>query len=223
MVDYNYLAAVLIAVLAIFAIVMSKQWFMSGFRIWIGNLRFKGNAGALFLRTVGNDFAPPLVVDLRTDKYEDKKRTVFYNRDMFSTGRFMGVPYCMMDSEDGKTSLGIYKQQTDKDGKPLSVALTINEESIIQPITKPLKESVSLSSELVKSSINAIALTQAVRDFLEKNKVLLYVCMAAAIAGAAGAYFGYSNNGLIQSVCSQGINQLSGQITALQLNLTGVA
>jgi hypothetical protein len=225
MVDYNYLFAVISAGIAIVLIVLSKQWFITGIKIWFGNIRFKGNAGAIFFRTVGSDFSPPIIIDLRTDKFSDKKRTVIYSREMFSQGRFMGVPYCFKDSEDDKTSLGIHKQQTDTNGKALSIVVELgegeNKQTVVQPLIAPIKDSVSLSPELLTSSINAIALTQTVKDFIEKNKTLLLVAGASAIAGCAGAYFGYSNNQLLYDICKDGISQLSGQITAFQLNMTG--
>ena len=223
MVDYTYMAAVGLALFATIAIVIAKHWFRTGFMIWLKNIQYKGNAGAIFLRTIGSDFAPPILVDLRTDKYEDKIRTLVYSREMFNQGKFMGVPYCFMDAEDGKTSLGLHKQQTDENGKPLSIAVEVGETKVIQPITTPIKSSVSLPPELIKSTINAIALTKTVQDFLEKNKTLLIVAGVAALAAGAGAYFSYVNNDLMYSICQQGINQVSGQITALQLNLTGVA
>lgn len=226
MVDYNYYTAVGIALLAIIAIVLSKQWFMTGIKIFIGNSRFKGNAGAIFLRTVGSDFAPPVIVDLRSNFYQDKKRTIHYSRDMFKEGRFMGVPYCFKDSEDDKTSLGIHKLQTDEAGNTISIpfTLTLNgkEEVLTQPVITPIKSSVSLSPELTKSVINGIALTQVVKDFIDKNKILLLVAGASVLVGVIGAYFGYVNNNLISSACQTGINQLSGQIQALQFNVTGV-
>ncbi len=223
MVNYNYYFAVGIALLSVFSIVASKQWFAAGFRIFIGNLRFKGNAGAIFLRTVGSDFAPPIIVDLRKTEWSDKKRQLIYNRDMFKEGRFMGTPFCFLDAEDAKTSLGLAKQQTDEQGNPLSTVLQVGDQNIVQPITVYVKSSVSIAPELTKSVINAIALSQTVKDFLEKNKILLLVAGAAVLVGVISAYFGYVNNGLIDQTCRVGINQLSGQITAMGLNLTGVA
>jgi hypothetical protein len=94
---------------------------------------------------------------------------------MFSQGTFFGKPYAIFDSEDMKTSLGLYKQQSNPDGTQMFHRIPINKtdekgnQIVIEtkiPVLDATKTSVTLPPGLLHAGVVSVALGEAIKEFL---------------------------------------------------------
>jgi hypothetical protein len=120
--------------------------------------------------------------------------------------------------EDIKTTYGLYKQQCDEKGEPLYWRDAENKP--IAPVLDAVKTSVSISPTLLRTAYSASALGEAIKEFLNKNQLLLLLAGGALLVGGISAFFGYSNNEQLYNVCTVALEDLKGRLILLQ-NVTG--
>lgn len=104
----------------------------------------EGNVGLVLVRGMGNNIGIPSFVQLDNNVKQTKDETNIYQREQFVDGTMFGLPYIIVDSQDTKTSIGLYhrlralirqealpterysffKEVTDKDGKKSYIDLT---------------------------------------------------------------------------------------------------
>lgn len=202
--------------LLIILLLINIRWISFGTEIMFKRFLYKGNMGLLWTRNKSGNFTLPKVINLaeKSVKLKQGKDTATFpiDRTQYSDStRFFGMPSALFDAEDCKTSLGIVYHQTDEQGNPLYW-----NEDIGFPKYVGRKNSVSLSPTLLEAIIEEKSLTNALRKFLDNNKILFYLCLGAIIAGGIGAYFGYeliSNQiPLLQSSIETGFQQMTNKL-----------
>lgn len=216
------LAVISLACIIIFLfiiILMNVRWVLFGSSIMWGKFTKKGNIGLLFIRNKANNFTIPLVVDLAADEHTEKngkdKNTYPIHREIFEDGfRFFGLPSAMFNDDDCKTALGIAYHKTDENGMPL-----YSEKSPDSPVISWVKNSVSLSPSMLKALVDEKSLTNALKAFLDKNQMMIYMLMGSIIAGGAAAYFGFelmSNQiPLIENTLTVGFENVNNKLDAI--------
>lgn len=179
--------------------------------------KWKGNVGLIFSRSLGGNFGIPRIVKIDSTMQKRDEKIYGYQREMFTQGTFFGKPFAMFDAEDMKTSLGLYKQQCDADGNPLyhviPTGMKNDKDQPLDihtkiPVLHATKTSVTLSPGLLHAGVVAVALGEAIKEFLNKHKMLLIVCGIAALLAGAAAFFGYTNQNTISELCAVQFNSL---------------
>ena len=217
---------------------VTSRWIFFGLKLFFLKRRYHNNIGLLFLRSIGTNFTFPRIVPLDKQIKTDKKEIRTFTRDMFKDGTFWNIPFMFMDVDDMKTTLGIYKIQCDPQGNPLHYAINTPEslktayaqahpESKEQdygvittriPMLEPVKESVTVSPELLKTAFSAAALAGALEEFLRKYTWILYLAGAAALFAAIAAYLAFNNQNAISDLCANKFSEL----TRVVLNATTI-
>jgi len=173
----------------IIVMAMSFKWILFGLTITFKRFQSKNNTGLYFLRSKSGNFTLPKVVDLNkneeTFKVAGKDVVLPINREDFAqTGLFFGMPYKMSNVEDLKTSIGLHYTSTDEKGNVI-----YNADGT--PAISVIKNSVSVSGAMIKALIDEKALTDALKDFLQKNQLILILIVANIIVAGVTAYFSY--------------------------------
>ena len=176
----------------IIILIMNFKWVLFGLSLMFKKMSSKNNVGLYFLRSKGNNFNLPLPVDLNKKEEEftigGRKQTLAITREDFEqNGRFFGMPYKLADDDDVKTSLGLVYHQTNDKGEPIYFEV----EGMRMPYYESIKNSISVSGEMIKALIDEKALSDALRDFLQKNQLMLILIVANIIVAGVGAYLGY--------------------------------
>lgn len=213
---------VVITIMIIF-MAMSIRWIMFGLNIMFKRFSKKGNIGLLFIKSKSNNFGIPHVVDLGKKDYEfsisGTKHLYPIHREAFGKqGLFFGLPYAMYNDDDCKTSLGLmYHAATDK-GEPL-----YHDDLQTMPVYTPIKNSVSLGGNFLKALVDEKVFSDALKDFLNKNQVLLFICIGSIAAAGISAYFGYEiMSNTLPNIESLIINGFQGISNKLDLILEAV-
>jgi len=167
------------------------KWVMFGMNIMIKKFTKKGNIGLLLIRSKANNFNIPFVIDLGTKEHQCKiggKNHIYpIERKQFEkAGRLFGLPYAMFNDDDCKTSLGLVYHVSDAKGVPL-----YHDEAEQEPKYSEVKNSVSLSGGFLQALVDEKVFSDGMKAFLDKNQMVIYLCIGAIAAGGAGAYFGY--------------------------------
>jgi hypothetical protein len=149
----------------------------------------------MFLVDKGGNLGIPKIIDLRKDKYSEKVdglkdgATYPYSTDDLMKGTFLGRSYLIKAYDDAKTSIGFCYQESDINGNPLYNVLA--DGTRIKKITE-LKPSVTLSPGFFTALVGDHALTQALRELLQKNSVLLLVLLGIGVGIVAIGFVLYS-------------------------------
>jgi hypothetical protein len=187
MVDYGLISQLVMIFgffFGILAIALSGKWFMFGLKMFMAKLKYKNNAGLMFIKNKGGDFGIPKIINLIEEQYEegkkDNKKVYPYNADQIAGFKMFSMPSVFFDDEDAKCSVGMVEvyQQSNDNGEPV--------EQVI-----PIKPSVSLRPAALKALIDSKALTQAIGELFKQNKTLLMVLVGLGIGIAITAYFSY--------------------------------
>lgn len=111
---------VLFGVFFMYAIIM--KWVHFGWKLFIAKWRWGSNTGFLFTRSAGNNFGLPKIMNLGELKKKVGDDTYIYSRNQLLGTTLFGCPYIMFDSEDNKSSIGLYFQEsgtTDENGQTI--------------------------------------------------------------------------------------------------------
>lgn len=173
----------------VLVLALNFKWVLFGTSMAFKRMSTKNNVGLYFLRSKGGNFNPPLLVDLNKKEEEvtigGKPAVLPITRDDFqSNGLFFGLPYKMANDDDVKTSIGLHYHTTNDKGDPL-----YNEDGT--PIISFVKNSVSVSGGMLKALVDEKAISDALKDFLQKNQIILYLLIGNIVVAAGAAYFGY--------------------------------
>ncbi len=209
--DQTQLIYILIATTGLLAVIIALCGQFIGFalKFAIAKIRYKQEFGLIFYRNIGSNFTFPKIVSLKKNNVQDKDGLHPYSRDQFRDGTFWGKPFMFVDSDDVKTSYGLYKHQTDEEGHPLFYAIKDEQNKILNvPVLDAVKTSVSISPELLKTAFSAAALSQALKDFMKKNQLLLILCGAAALFAFGALFFSYNNQNSISNLCVEKFGEL---------------
>lgn len=210
---------------AVILLMLSLKWVIFSLKLLFANARYKkANVGLLFNRNMGNNFALPEIICIKDNRSEKPDKINMFDRAMFSEGTFFGYPFAFIDSEDTKTSYGLYKVQLDEEGRPMTHKIDLGEvdeagnPELIEtdlPVLHKLKSSVTVSPHLMKTVIAAAALSKAVEEFVKKNQYILYAAAGACILAGGALFFSYNNQNSIATFCGeQLLNTKNAIITA---------
>ena len=173
----------------VLVLAMNVKWVVFGLNLVFKRFSTKNNVGLYFLRSKGGNFNVPKIVDLNKKEEEftvggQKQVLPITRADFENNGLFFGMPYKMANDDDVKTSIGLHYQATDEKG----VAI-LNEAG--EPMISFVKNSVSVSGGMLKALVDEKAISDALKDFLQKNQLVIYLAIGnIAVAGAA-AYFSF--------------------------------
>jgi hypothetical protein len=187
----------LLSTILFLLIIFSGKWFFFGLKDFFAKSKLKSHHGYLFLMDKANNMGLPKIIDLRKDKYSETLdglkdgATYPYSSDDLMKGTFLGRPYLIKGYDDAKTSIGMYYQESDKDGKPL---FWLSPEGKTVPKLSELKPSVSLSPGFFTALVGDHALTQALKDLMQKNSTLLYLLLGIGAGIIAIGFLLYNIN-----------------------------
>jgi len=221
-IDYSMLGLIIIIGAVFIGAALSMKFVVFNMKLLFRVLTWKKhNVGLIFFRNLGNSFTLPQVVCIRENRSEAKEGTRVFTREMFTEGTWFGYPYAIMDKEDMKTTYGLYKAQCDEKGVALCHTFNSGRKDengkyiYIQtkvPMLDKIKTSVSISPELIKTVIASAALNSAIKDFLDKNKYILWCAGGAAILSAGALFFSYNNQNSIAQFCGEQLTQKTASI-----------
>ena len=183
------------SVILFFLIIFSGKWFFFGLKDWLKKSKLKSHHGYMFLMDKANNMGLPKIIDLRKDKYSEKKdgvkdgATYPYSSDDCMKGTFLGRPYLIKGYDDAKTSIGMYYQESDTDGNPLFITLPDGSQ---KPMLSEIKPSVSLSPGFFTALVGDYALTQALKELLNSNKITFLLLIGVGIGILACGFLGYT-------------------------------
>ena len=188
--DYSiYYAAFALLVIIVFA--LAGKWAIVGLKVFIAKLKYKENAGFIFLVNKSGIIGFPHIIDLRKDrvtiKIQGKKQDYAYNVNQVQHGRMFGLPYIMYYVDDSKTSVGWYFHQSEANGNPMYY----DPETKQVPVLSPIKDSVSLTPSFFEAIVGDEALTLALRNHEKTNNLVKYLAIGSILAAGFAAYTGY--------------------------------
>ncbi len=182
------------------------------FRKYMGFIKFgkslikakkslKHNAGFIFIRNKANSIGMPRIINLEDRCKKIGKKQFLLEKEQMAGLRFMGLPMFIVDSEDSKTSVGLYYHQCDKNGTPLYLKdekgkYVLDKSNNKIPRLNNIKPSVTLPPDLITAVIRSEAMSlsvSAIFDFMKKNKNLFYFIGAVVLLGVAGGVLSYLN------------------------------
>lgn len=204
-------------------IIMNIRWVMFGMSIMWQKFKNKGNIGLMFLRSKANNFTVPYVVNLGEKEHQvkigKKKHLYPIEREAYGKqGLFFGIPYVFYNDEDCKTSLGLVYHVADDDGVP-----QYHDGDVTKPIYSEIKNAVTLSGAFLQALVDEKVFSDALKEFMDKNQMLLYLCMGAIAAGGISAYFGYEMfSNLIPTFQDQVLNGFASINNKLDLILEAI-
>jgi hypothetical protein len=212
-VDYTLLGIIIVGGLFITASVVSMKFIIFNVKLLFRVMTWKKqNVGLVFMRNLGNSWGLPEIVNISDNKVENKNEFRIFSREQFKEGSWFGYPYILTDREDCKTSYGLYKAQCDDEGHPLTHNIFSGQKNEMGkdlyietkiPVLSAVKTSVSVNPHLMKTVIAGGALNSAIKDFLDKNKYLLYCAGAGALFSAGALFFAYNNQNTIAQFCGE--------------------
>ena len=190
---YSILGAIIF--LLFIVIVLSGKWFFFGLKDFVKRMKYKSHHGYMLLVDKGGNIGIPKIIDLTKDKYSENDGKVKdgrvwpFSTDDVMKGSFMGRPFLIKSFDDAKTSIGLYFQESDKEGNPLYTILA--DGSRIRKISE-IKPSVSLSPGFFMALVGDHALTQALKELLQKNGMLLLVLLGVGIGVIVSGFISYT-------------------------------
>lgn len=201
-------------VFAVAFLIPVMPFIVGGFRIILGKLKYRKDAGLIFLNSQSGNFSFPYVCDLRVNKFEisinKKKYTFPIKRELFhENGTFFGMPYVMYPVEDCKNSIGLYYHESDENGEPLYY-LNDNKQPIMPKLTK-IKNAVSFPPSLIEALVGEEALTEALSKLFKDNQMFFYLIIGNIIVAGISVYFMYE----LTSTAIPNIESLLQQIIGL--------
>ena len=185
--------SVYVSIFFMLLIVLSYKWVKLGIKIF--TMKLKGRVGLLFREDISGNIGLPIVfylhkteIDIGGDKY-------VVSKEMVENKRFFGLPYVIFPCNDTKTSLGLYYQQSDKDGNALigEQKYKDGKNNMVDEvrIVREFKPSVSMPPDVLRAIVTSKALTMAIKELFTKYKNQIYLLLGlVAIMGITG-YFVY--------------------------------
>jgi hypothetical protein len=152
----------------------------------------------LFVLNKGDSIGIPRFINLEEYSKEIGSKRYLLMKEQMQGMKFLGMPMIILPSEDTKTSVGIYYQETDKDANPLFYKkngkwITTNKGAKI-PMLSALKPSTSLPPDLVNAIIKQESLNLSIKDFMDfikKNKNIVYFILGMIGLGFVGSVISY--------------------------------
>jgi hypothetical protein len=183
------LGLIVVIVILFLIIALSFKWLLFGLSILFKKISSKNNVGLYLMRSKGGNFNLPKVVDLNKKEEEftigGRKQILPINRDDFeNNGLWFGLPYKLANDDDVKTSIGMHYQATDEKGESV-----LNADGT--PTLTLVRNSVSVSGDMLKALVDEKAISDALRDFLKKNQMILILMIGALIIGGVNAYISF--------------------------------
>lgn len=179
--------------------ILSMKFMILGLRVFIGKLRYGGNAGFVIFQNKRGDFYKFTVVNIGNNTYTTKDRTYILDKYMVQGGLWFGLPFALIPDNDIMTSAGIYYPVLNDDGE--QEFIKDSHDNLIyddfgDPIPKlsPTKRGAVLAPSLLTAIIKDEALTSALKDLFGKSNMILYAAAGALFASAIAAYFAYDFN-----------------------------
>lgn len=175
-------------------LLLAFPYVVGGLRVVLGKIKYKQNAGLIFLQSQANNFSFPYVCDTRSKTFDIKIEKEEYkfplSRDLFQdNGTFFGMPYAMFPVEDCKNAIGLYYQESDENGEPLYYT---NADGVpIIPRLSKVKTGVSLRPNLIKAIVGDMALTEALAKLFKDNQLAFYLIIGNILVSAVSVYFLY--------------------------------
>lgn len=195
-----YIGFILLLIMAFF----SGPFFIFGVKLRIKKFLHPSNVGLLFIHNIGENFGLPKIVRLDKKQYKHKRGgevgIYLFDREMFQQGKFFNMPYAMMPYEDIKTTVGLYYKEINEKGEETGNITAV-------------KPSYSLRPEYFQSAVRAAALSQAIQDFLDKNRMLLYVLAGTGLVVGLSLFFTYEMYSTKIPEIVQLLNTISEQVS----------
>jgi len=193
--DFTILIYIYVLSLFIFLIILNRTWFFFGLSLIWKRIRGK-SIGLLFIKDKTNNIGHPRIINTNNSEHNYKGKTYVINsRQLEDGGRFFGLPYVIVDSEDSKTTIGLYYVQCDPEGNELRVTQNykLGKKNIVEetPMLRRIKPSVTLTPEVLKALVTSKSLTNVIVELFNKHKTQLYLGIGIAAGVVASAYFSY--------------------------------
>lgn len=233
-VDYALLGLITMGFLGITASALSLPYIKFNMILQWKKMRHgRQNIGLALVRNMGGNLPIPKVIVIKDNKEETPEALNMYERSMFTEGTLFGYPFIIVDSEDTKTSYGLYKVQCNDDGTPqyhtvrTGIKNEDGKEIVMQtdiPNLDKIKSSVTVSPYLMKTIISASALSLAVQDFIKQNKYTLYCAGGACLFALGALFFSYNNQNSIATFCGEQLANKAEYIlqgVKVAMNVTG--
>lgn len=109
---YIMFGVMLLLFFIFFFYVIAMKWIHFGWALFFAKWKYGSSTGFLFTRSAGNNFSLPKIINLQEYKKDVKNNTYIYSRNQLLGTTFFGCPYIMFDTEDNKTSIGLYFQES---------------------------------------------------------------------------------------------------------------
>jgi len=194
-----FLGVLIISTIVFFFLVTIK-WSIFGFKVWYHDMTHKGKIGYLWRRDASNNLRLPTLMNLDKLKKDIGDDTFAYTREQLNGCTLFGKPFVIFDSDDNKTSWGLYCQESDeKNAEPLyykdksgNYLKDSNGERI--PILRARKPSVTMPPSFHQSLVSQQVLVQLrskLYSILNKYQTVLYIVAGIGIGIAVNAYFSY--------------------------------
>jgi hypothetical protein len=174
-------------ILMVLPIAIAFPYVLYGIKRFFMNWKAKGAVGHVILRNIDGSLSFPILANLKTNELNYGEKKIILTKEMFSNGsRMWGLPFVILDHDDVVCTVGFHfekpvfeSQGEDKPPKLVGYKQTI------------LKNSEQVSPELIKAFVAEKAMLQALKAFLDQNKLTLILVGASIGAGAFSAFFGY--------------------------------
>lgn len=188
----------LLGVIGFFTIlfVLVGKYFFLGIRSFIARMRFKSDAGVVLVISKNGDINKVLFVDFSEKTFKIGKDEHPLSAKNISSGRFLGYPYVIVNSDDASTTANITFNESDKEGKPIYVKdangnIIVDKDGDPIPKIHFVKKGAILSGGFISAMIKDMALTQALEELFKKNSNIFMVLIGAAILAGVAAFFSF--------------------------------
>jgi hypothetical protein len=171
----------------ILPLAISFPYVVYGIKRFFMNWKTRGAMGQVILRNLDGSLSFPLLANLKTNELKVGNKLFTLTKEMFSSGaRMWGLPFVILDHDDVMCTVGFHFQRPvfESQGEDVPPKLVGYQQTII-------KNSEQVSPELIKAFVAEKAMLQALKAFLDQNKLTLILVGASIGAGAIAAFFGY--------------------------------
>lgn len=177
MINILNMLAIIVILMTIF--ILTAKYIVWGFKIILGKIRFKEEAGLLLIRGKNNNFGLPLVINQGVEavvvKISGRKLTFPITRKDKPEVTLLGMPLYIRDIEDASHDIGlVYSTPDPADEK--------------KELLSFVKSPYFIGSEEHQIVIDNAKLNNTVKTLLDNYQIVFYIVVGLIIVSLFNAY-----------------------------------
>jgi hypothetical protein len=179
-----FLSLATLAVIMTALFVLSMPFSLYGLQFRIKKIKLRERMGLLWIQSKANAFGLPHIVNIDEPTITIGDKEFVAPEGSFDGPKFFGCHVAMFPSTDTKNPIGLYYQETNKNGEPL-----FNDDGSAS--LSAVKPAVGLDPGLFKAVTTTAALTKFAKKLFNQYKTQIIILGAIAVGIGISLYLNY--------------------------------